>query len=303
MRPPREATHVAFSDESHYTQGRYRSLGVVSTPMANLGRVASDFAARLDGSGITELKWAKLHSARDRFAAEKAVEYAVGCACAKLLRIDVLIWDTRDSRHQVRQRDDLGNLARMYHHIFHDVLSKRWPEGARWLLRPDENSALSWDAVKLYLDRKSLGFEAQARLTGVPAILTKFVNRYDVVGIEPCHSVTTPLCQLADLFAGLAVYSTVSYQAVSEWQLAESGQGTLGLFEGGGSATCSARDKARIPVVLLVDRLCKERKLGVSLSKRRGFWTPNPSNPVNFWHYVPQHSGDKAPVKGNAVDV
>ena len=43
----------------------------------------------------------------------------------------------------------------------------------------------------------------------------------------------------------------------------------------------------------------KAKKLGVSLRKTRGFWTPDPKeHPINFWLYEAQHDADRAPVKG-----
>jgi hypothetical protein len=58
------------------------------------------------------------------------------------------------------------------------------------------------------------------------------------------------------------------------------------------------RDKARLPVILHLNRRSKSHRLGVSLSTHGYLRTPNPANPLNFWHYTPQHDEDRAPTRG-----
>lgn len=123
-------THVGFSDESNWNKGRFRSLGLVTAPLDVVADLQSEIKARLQGSDVSEFKWSELGGARERFAAIKLCQLAVQAACQGRLRVDVLIWDIRDRRHNIPGRDDIANLQRMYYHLFRNVLRARWPNDA-----------------------------------------------------------------------------------------------------------------------------------------------------------------------------
>lgn len=299
MRTP-APTHVAYSDESNYNKGRFRNLALVTLALANRDDTDRQLRVILAESGVKELKWAELKQARERFAAEKVVCAVVGLATAELLRVDVLTWDTQDDRHSVQGRDDIANLTRMYEHVAQNVLARRWPSEACWVLHPDENGQIMWNRVRRNINsrpahlRSLSAFEQQTLLPPVP----DWVN-VEVCEITQCVSHEQPLCQVADIFAGLAVYSRTSYDKIEAWERLNSRQGCLDLGDAPSPPRLSNSDKERIPVVLLLDRLCKAKKLGVSLRKTRGFWTPDPKeHPINFWLYEAQHDADRAPVKG-----
>lgn len=304
MNKERPITHVAFSDESHWNKGRYRSLGLVTLPRESLAELERSLARLLDESGVSEFKWEKLSGARERFAAIKMCEFVVDAACQGSLRLDVLVWDIEDSRHKVPQRDDVANLQRMYYHLFKYVLRTRWPDGSIWALYPDENTAMDWDSVRDYLDRADTEIEVYRDLFTGGKFRLRLIREFQIYEIKPVSSACNPLLQLADLFAGLAVFSREHYDALAQWRRERETQLTLFASEDsedgdglGGTKTVSRSIRERCYVLDHFDKLCKSRKLGVSLKTERGLRTFDHRKPINFWPYTPQHPLDKAPTK------
>lgn len=147
-------SHIAFADESYYTDGQYRGLGLVSLRYGDYQSVTSKLKSILDESGIKEFKWNKLKSARERYAALKLIQYAVDLVHSGILRFDLLTWNTHDSRHAIERRDETSNLHRMYYHLSNNVFGKRWVNKSTWMLFPDKNSSMRWDEVEKYLEKK-----------------------------------------------------------------------------------------------------------------------------------------------------
>lgn len=290
-------THVGFADESYWNRGRFRSLGLVTTSLSSLSTINNNIRTLLDESNISEFKWKKLAGARERFAAQKLCKYAVETCSNRELRIDVLVWDIQDNRHRIANRDDVANLERMYYHLFRNALRARWPDDAVWELYPDEHTALQWKTVQDCLDKKEVTVEVDRSLFTGGKFQVRLRREFGIENIQPVLSEEHPLLQLADLFAGLAVFSRDKFDEYRAWELVISPQTYL-FDEPDASSNSTRSTKERFPVLKEFDKLCKQRRLGVSLNTKRGLWTPNPENPLNFWLYEPQNVADKAPRKG-----
>lgn len=122
-------------------------------------------------------------------------------------------------------------------------------------------------------------------------------QEFRVEHIAPCQSQLETLTQLADLFAGLAVYSRSSYDSYELWQCTCGLQPRLFQTEHESTLRLSSSDRERCQVLASLDGLCKKHRLGVSLKTHRGLRTLRPKSPINFWWYEPQHEADTAPVK------
>jgi len=289
-------THIGFADESHWNTGRFRSLGLVTTSLNLHAILQNELRRLLEESGVSEFKWKKLDGASEKFAAIKMCEFAIGNVLARKLRVDVLIWDIEDSRHRITGRDDIANLERMYYHLFRNVLRARWPNNAIWRLHPDEHTALDWETVKDCLEAKSTSIEVDCTLFPVGGFKERLRREFGIEEIQPVSSGDHPLLQLADLFAGLAVFSRDRFGDYQKWLKDKLPQ--VYLFEDADHPSDSSRrSRERFPVLNSFNEACKQRKLGVSLKTKRGLWTPDPKNPINFWKYEPQHPEDKAPQK------
>jgi hypothetical protein len=116
---------------------------------------------------------------------------------------------------------------------------------------------------------------------------------FQVRALTPVVSATTPETQLADLFAGMAAFSRKHAGTFGDFQAAVDAQ--QGLFGHAPSPDLSNRQLERFKLIPFLANACKARKLGVSLATHGYLSTPNPTNPINFWHYEPQHGADRAP--------
>lgn len=128
----RQITHIGFSDESNWNKGRFRSIGLVTCNLSDLIAFEDGFQQLLKDPNVSELQWKKLNNADKRKAAKKVCEFVLDKAQRHSIRIDVLIWDINDSRHNIVGRDDIANLQRMYYHLFRHVMKARWPNDAVW---------------------------------------------------------------------------------------------------------------------------------------------------------------------------
>lgn len=293
-----EQEYLAFSDEAYHTASRFRAVSVVSLPAPRLEEVRRTLASDLSSSEVSEFMWKKLSAAREKFAAKKLIDSVLGFAVSGDLRVDTLIWDTHDSRHDVVGRDDIQNLERMYFHLLRAVLTYRWPQGTKWRLFPDENSAIDWRTMHEFLEMSGSATPSQETLPadGIRAMVSN--REYNIRRISEVPSSESPEVQVCDLFAGLGVYSHLNYDTYGAWQVAQSSQLALpipGQENPPGKFTRSERE--RCEVVAHLDAKCKASKLQVALASTRGFHSHNPAMPINFWPYVPQHDDDRAPTR------
>ena len=292
-------THCAFSDESSWNEGRYRSIALVSGPRDSLKRLDGDLDARLAERSIGEIKWKDLKGGNKRDAAIAMLQVTSECASSGQCRADMLIWDTEDKRHKIQGRDDLQNLARMYYHLCRNVLQQKWPSDAVWRLLPDEHHAVDWETGEQCLDFASRR-SALSPQASFEAILPRSTYRreFNVQKIVPVQSSEWRLTQMADLFAGMAVFSRNNHKDFSAWLKEQSGQHRL--FD---DMQCNASKASlgRFCVLKGFIDMCKQKGFSVSMASG-GLETPayKKESPINFWFYRPQNEHDRAPLKGKS---
>lgn len=241
-------------------------------------------------SEVSEFKWNKLKDAKYRFCALKFIEAVISFIGRHDARIDVLIWDTHDSRHRIPGRDDTANFERMFFHL-HSQALKRRPRNAIWKIFPDNRIGIDWETIKQCL--RAVGEKAE--FIELPLLNEFFLDQYyQIEKFNEVKSEDHPCCQVADLFAGLAVFSKTHYEPFKQWTNRKSPN--LDLFPEN-SLVLSNREDNRFEVLKYLNECCKSRRLGVSLDTFRCLCTRNPRYPINFWHYEPQHEQDKAPSK------
>ncbi|NPV02120.1 MAG: DUF3800 domain-containing protein [Brevinematales bacterium] len=291
------STHVAFSDESNWNTGTYRSIALMSLKKDYLSEITQKLVQALSESQLKEFKWKDLSTAKQRFQAGKIIDIVFPYLKERKARIDILIWDITDSRHDIRGRDDTKNLGRMYFHLLNNVLKMRWPNFAIWSLYPDEFSEMDWDKLHEILLYKSVLSTEQYKLFETEALLSfrgMLERVFKIARIEPRKSHLEPLLQVSDLFAGLACYSKENFSIFTKWK--EEEQGQTGLFE----EECinySNTQKERFQVLDKLIALCNNCCLGVSFNSSGCLRTLDPKNSLNFWWYEPQSEKDKAPIK------
>jgi hypothetical protein len=278
----------AFSDESYVSGSRYRSIGVFSFPSSRATRIELELSEILASSDVKEFKWEKLRNAKYKFCAVKLIDFIIENINQLKIRLDVLIWDTYDKRHKIIGRDDRANYERMFFHLLRNTLKKRG-QNTRWNIYPDERMGVDWATIKQCLQYK--GSESKY----VESLFGGFFSDpyYTIDILEEVNSDENPCCQIADLFAGIAVFAKIDYELFGKWKAICTKE--LSLFSD--DKKFSNTQQFRFEVIHHLDNKCKENRLGVSLKSIKCFWTPHPENPINFWHYLPQHESDKAPTR------
>jgi hypothetical protein len=265
-----------------------------------LGILRSKLTNIINEYEIRELKFAEItkYDSRIYRAALAAITIVISdyCRC-RGIRIDVMTWDTTDSRHAVPGRNDTENLGRLYYHLLLNV-TQRWVEG-EWNVIIDRNERVDFTALK-----DCINCNSPSLISGtLPEIIesTSQLESLNVVkNISEVESHKEPIVQLADLFAGMSRFSHEQGTECCRWLSSKGNpeQLLLPAFSVDGSAIelVSKSSECRFMLIRELLKLCRKFKLGVSLETEKRLWTPNPNNPLNFWHYTPQGSYDKAPI-------
>jgi len=296
--PHESPTHLGYSDESSWNQARYRSLAFVTGTAEVIAETESSVLALLSDSDVRELAWKSLSSAKHRFAAIKVCDEIANVMTRQRLRIDVLMWDTHDSRHNVRRRDDSENLARMYYHLMSNVINLRWNAAGLWLVNADERNDMDWQTLEDCLHGRTRREKTarQQRFPDLGRLETARLPR-----VEQVSSADQPLVQVADLFAGLATFSWNQNADHSSWkqvgQEIQAGQQNMFANLGVGEVSKNAQFKHEV-----LDHFVGLHLTGVSMNNHsgEGLRTYGPRNPINFWRYEPKRTSDKAPRKNIA---
>jgi hypothetical protein len=284
---------LAFGDESGTFSQRYQSVAVISGPASILEGTRRRLLEILASNGVDELKFTRVARDSSRINTADAFIHCVVEEYCQTIRIDTLTWDTQDTRHSVAGRDDRRNLEIMYFRVLLHM-AKQW-NVARWRFYPDVQSCVDWERLRAFLEGQPL---AQARPEVVSLIENiGDANWFTIVDLTPSNSGDEPLIQLADLFAGVARFSRETCPKCLQWIEQENRRDQLTFLEPKPLLKSTQTEENRFRLISKIDALCKGRKLGVSLRNRGYLWTPQPSNPIDFWHYQPQHEDDKAPIK------
>lgn len=292
-----EHTHIGYADESHWNEGRYRSIALVTAAIPTAEavgiRVARVLAeSKLSGS-TPEFAWKDLRTDKTLAVANQMMNITVAAAYSEPFRVDVITWDTHDSRHKLPGRDDTANLARMYYHLMIKVIEDRWPKAA-WIISPDERTDMDWAELERCLSYPS----RQAKESEQFVLNEQFHVTSDPPQIVPGTS-HYPMIQVADLFAGLASFSWNEYSVHRAWKLRQNGQQDMfaGLYEPPSkSAEYKHRALNYLKQLHIMRLTSADRKKYEQQEK--GLIT-RPGERINFWLYMPQRDDDKAPTRLN----
>lgn len=262
-----EATYVGYADEAHYNVGRYRGLALVSMRAADAPHLRAEVVAILHESNSNECKWEKVRSAKNRFTAQKLLHWTLDHALADVVRVNVLTWDTGTSDDQRQGTHHMKRLRSTYLRLFAGVMRTRWPDARRWRFHPDEQEALDWRAIQQDL---------RATVARDP------VRPVEIDRITPCVSHEEPFVQIADLFAGIAVFSRAGYDTYERWLCSpdEHHDEPAGEQEPPVRLSSSLRQRC-----LILDEFytkCKLHDAHVSLRTNRGLRTYDPQPPIAF---------------------
>lgn len=290
----------AFCDASGIFDHRFQSIGVVSGEDKALYELRNVLMSIIDGFEVREVKFAAItrYDSRDYEAALVMIKSVIADYCRyRRARIDVMTWDTTDSRHAIPGRDDIQNLGRLYYRLLLNM-TQRWP-AEEWNVVIDKNEKVDFTALK-----NCINYNIPLQVSGtLPEIIesTSQLEELDIIkDINEVASHEEPLVQLADLFAGMVRYSHEKGEKCCKWLASKGNPDQLPLSDfstdGDTVPEYSRSEECRFQLIGELNKICKKHRLGVSLTTGKRLWTPNPVNPVNFWHYIPQGDYDKAPI-------
>ena len=286
------ATHIGFGDESSWNQNRYRSIGLLTATSAAVREANERLTKLTSDSKVRELAWNKIRTAKSKMAGQKVIDYVVELAVAhpQRARVDVLIWDTHDSRHHVPGRDDTANLARMYYHLMSRVMNDRWPAHAIWVQFVDERTDTDWAE----LERCLAGMTRKEREKAQTDLIAPRVRAKHPPIVRQASSGKCALIQVADLFAGMAAFSWNETKQHNQWLRQRSGQAFM-LEE----VRTPPVSNSAFPKHELLLHITRKRLPCISLNtdSGNGLRTLYPGGPINFWKWEPQGGYDKAPLR------
>ena len=273
---------------------------MVSASRADALALHNETINLLRESDVEELKWKKIRTAKYRFAAQKVIDACATALSDRRLRIDVLIWDSQDSRHAVRNPDLEANLQRMYFHLFKNVMSRRWPPDCVWRHIPDEHVGVKWDTLESCLSAKDCLQVSELAFAGKTSAYESFgasIKRiFKVAEITECHSQEMCLSQIADMLAGMGAFSRERYAEYRAWKRNVGYSETI--FEAIPRPNTTPGQLEKFQVLSHFENKIYQLALPVALDQTGGLRTLDPSAPVNFWLYEPQSRFDKAMRKG-----
>lgn len=267
-----EATYLGFADEAHYNVGRYRGLALVSMRALDAPSLRAEVSAMLLESHAIECKWERVRSAKHRFTAQKLLHWTLGHALADTVRVNVLTWDTGTSEDQRQGTHHMKRLRNTYMRLFAHVIHTRWPDARRWCFHPDEQEALDWKAIQRDL---------------VHVVARESARSLDIDRIVPLVSRDEPFVQLADLFAGLAVFSRDGYDDYEQWLYAPGENHDEPAGEQHAPTRLSSSQRQRCVILDGFYTECKLRNAHVSLRTNRGLRTYEPQLPIFFDWFKP----------------
>jgi hypothetical protein len=289
-----------YTDESGSGSDRFRSVAALTGRQQALAAFRARLCLILKRHDVGSVEWKDLHKGKSvkRNVAASFLSELAEHADRKQVRADILVWDTKDSRHSVPGRHDIKNLERMYYKILRHAGS-RWASN-RWRIYPDEHTELNWPEILGYFSRTRL------RSSRKPELIRLFDEArvfFEVTDYQQLRSHEEPLIQVADLLNGLAIMFRKDPKLYEDFchyseTLSEHKQNSLfGSATSAWDKDLSNSQKARIPLAYRFDAACKAFRLGVSLRTNQCFCTMDARRPINFWLYAPQHDEDKAPTR------
>ena len=148
-----ETEYLCFVDESYSDDNqRFKSITVVSF----LKNFETRFKTKFSEKKITEkysneFKWSLPRSREYQEFATDLIDLVFECLGE--IRIDSLMWDVEDSRHDIPDRDDNANFGRMYYALLINVLYRRG-KGLNYTIFADNNNLLQKDILQQCLCHK-----------------------------------------------------------------------------------------------------------------------------------------------------
>ena len=281
-----------FSDESGQDATcRYGTIAVLSGSKSSTYELNNRLKSILKERN--ELKFSKIKSRIEINNAKLILKESLRFIKTKEIRIDIIIWDKRDKRCQVKNRDDNRNFEIMYYRVLCHAL-KNWGSSLNWMFFPDQYSSIQWGDLIKFVETKYLSEKPTNNNTLFSTHEEQIIR--DIRACKPLDSAQWHIIQLVDIYAGLARISVEHKEAYNYWLTNTCDNSSL-FPVGDNLKTVSKSQEHKFEVISYFVQSVLSLRLENVFSKSGYLKTYNPIRLLNFWHYEPQGSYDKAPQK------
>lgn len=279
-----------YSDASGWNEADCASIGLISCVPQAFGDARASLQDVIESN--SEIKWTSVHGVDKASTALSTLKCISDIARRGYLRVDVIIWNEESRRMGYEGHDEYGVLKDMYSQLLSTVLAYRWPSTESWTHFADQHSGVDWTGIDAETRRRGIRKQMKLDKVSPPRRLWDRLTP-----IQEVDSSAYRMVQVADLFAGLARFSYVVGKRLNP---------ALPGFrppENEGWRKPSGGDGYKLRVLEGFLSECSNRMLGVSYEPpTRGLVTRDPTQPVNFWHYEPQHPADKGARRDDSRD-
>lgn len=287
--------YLIFSDESGWdNDNQFGSLALVSGTYQNTKDLNFELKSVLEANNKKEIRFKNLKNNHAVKIAEEFLNISFKYLLSSKIKIYVLVWDKKDSRHNVPGRCDIQNLKRMYYKIM-IVIKRHWMVNAKWEFYPDEFSGIDWDNdIIHYLKNTTM-----QKKNPHPKLSEAFeeVNFPDYTNVKELESNKYAIIQLADLYAGLIRTSRSDSKKFMPWYQYKTITEHPTLFDIGEAPLISNSQLPKFELMYRFKKKTESLKMGVSLNENKYFSKRDKKFNLFIWHYEPQGTYDKAPTK------
>jgi hypothetical protein len=282
--------YIVVSDESGMDgSNRYQSIAFVSGPCSRIVEFNKYCREVLTKHCATELKWSEIATGEKNRASIEIIERFF---ISHDLRVLVLCWDTQDTRHSVKGRDDEENFHRMLYHGLRT--NADWHGRKEWYWFPDERTSLDHATVQAFLNATA----ENKRAAKYPKLIEYHRDNLLFRTVKRKCSKEVPIIGVADLFAGVVRDSVEHGASMLKAHAALRERDTPSIFGDEYKIDLGKRrEKARAEFGALIYRLGAQGKHGISLRTHCKLTTHGKQGRFFFWHYEPQGEYDKAPIR------
>lgn len=282
-----------FSDESGWEgANQFGSLAKIVGEKNVQKSLNEELGNKIKQYGTREFKFKNVNNFKNVNLGKELIDILLRYVANGNVGAYILVWDKKDSRHNIQGRCDLSNLCRMYYHNLKAIKRQRQID-CEWEFYPDEFSAINWhEDIIAFLTNRKLGVVVNSD----PDLFDFYSNlKITYTKVKALKSEEYPLLQLADLLAGLCRTSRQEHNLYRHWKNNNNKQ--IPIFDYPSNHTISKTLTYKFIVKEYFKEQCDKYRLGVNISRNGYLQTFKPSSKISIWNYEPQSSNDKAPVR------
>lgn len=268
-----ENTHIAYSDESNHTASKFGSICLITGDKKSMKLFEKDLAGTLESSNVKEFKFDQINSGKMIHCGLKMIDKLFPYLLNKKIRVDILIWSPQE-RDKHLPENSKKVFGKMYYHLLNHVLGSRWNNSSIWAIYPDQQSLINWNELKEILENTDKKISISKKENG--GHIFEILCKNKICEIEEVNSMNYPICQIADLFAGVGSSGHLRKEALVLYDDCQT-------HLGGKLINNTNKDIGKIRIISHLRKKCRDNEFKIDFSPNKGIKTIDPNNPINFW--------------------